>query len=585
MEETYRQRLKHFDERARALDRRSAALANGRLLFFLVAAGFALAATFHKVPTWGWEISGGAFVVFLFLATWHSRVIEAERRAKAAALLNQRGLDRLAGKWTSFPARGDTYLSAEHLYTPDLDVFGQGSLFQRLDETATKAGEKVLASWLLAPAPSAEEIVSRQRAAAELSKLVDFRQALLTEARVASEDRADPSRFIAWVEGPALLKGVRWARPLAYALPLVTLTLGMLAQYDVLPSLYAGLSFFAQMAVAGATWAACSKFYGSLTDGQGGFVRYERTFAAVAAQKFEGPRLQGLREKAGASEKLQRFGRLFAFAELRSSGQYHAVINVLLLWDLHWLFRLEDWRVSEGKNVREWFDALAELEALAAIGTWAAERPGDAYPELAAEEGVFDAEALGHPLLSHPIANDVRLSKQVWVITGSNMSGKTTLLRAVGLNTVMALAGMPVCAKKLRLSMLAPLTSMRVKDSLERGVSYFYAEVQRIKAVLDAAKVKKGLALFLLDELLMGTNTKERQIASRRLIELLRDAGAIGGVTTHDLLLTETGGVKNVHFRDDVRDGQMVFDYRLRDGVVETTNALRLLEAAGVPLG
>ena len=585
MEETYRQRLKHFEDRTRTLDRKSAALANGRLLFFFAAAGLALATTFNKVPSWGWSVAGVALVVFLWLATWHGRVIDEERRSKAGALLNQRGLDRLAGSWTKFPARGDSYLSAEHLYTPDLDVFGQGSLFQRLDETATKAGERLLASWLLAPAPNAAEIVSRQQAAAELSKHVDFRQALLTEARVASEQRADPSKFIAWVEGPALLRGVRWARPLAYVLPLVTLTLGLLTQYDVLPSpLYTALSFFAQMAVAGATWAACSKFYGSLTDGHGGFVRFERTFAAVTAQKFEGARLEGLREKAGASAKLARFGRLFSFAELRSSGQYHAVINVLLLWDLHWLFRLEDWRVSEGKNVREWFDALAELEALAAVGTWVAERPGDTFPEIVAEPAVFEATALGHPLLKAPVMNDVTLTRQVWVITGSNMSGKTTLLRAVGLNTVMALAGMPVCAAGLKVSMLAPLTSMRVKDSLERGVSYFYAEVQRIKAVLDAAKEKKGHALFLLDELLMGTNTKERQIASRRLIELLRDAGAIGGVTTHDLVLTETGGVKNVHFRDDVRDGQMVFDYRLREGVVETTNALRLLEAAGVPL-
>ncbi|MBL8949830.1 MAG: DNA mismatch repair protein MutS [Myxococcaceae bacterium] len=585
MEETYRQRLKHFEERTRALDKKSAALANGRLLFFLLAAGFALATTFNKVPSWGWAIAGVTFVIFLGLATWHTRVIDEERRSKASAALNQRGLDRLAGAWTKFTARGDPFLSADHLYTPDLDVFGQGSLFQRLDETATKAGERLLASWLLGPAPSAEEIVSRQTAAAELARHVDFRQALLTEARVASEDRADPSRFIAWVEGPALLRGIRWARPLAFVLPLLTLTLGMLTQYDVLPSpLFATLSFGAQMLVAGVTWAACSKFYGSLTDGHGGFVRFERTFAAVTAQPFEGARLKGLREKAGASTKLARFGRLFSFAELRSSGQYHAVINVLLLWDLHWLFRLEDWRVSEGKNVREWFDALAELEALAAIGTWVAERPGDTFPEIVAEPAVFEAKALGHPLLREPVMNDVSLSRQVWVITGSNMSGKTTLLRAVGLNTVMALAGMPVCASSLKVSMLAPMTSMRVKDSLERGVSYFYAEVQRIKAVLDAAKEKKGHALFLLDELLMGTNTKERQIASRRLIELLRDAGAIGGVTTHDLVLTETGGVKNVHFRDDVKGGQMVFDYRLRDGVVETTNALRLLEAAGVPL-
>ena len=586
MEETYRQRSKQFLERVSALDRRSAALANGRLLFFLAAAGLAVAITVQKVAgEWGWPVAGVCFLIFLVLATWHSRVIAHERRARVGAELNQRGLDRLAGKWRAFKARGDEYLSAEHLYTPDLDVFGQGSLFQRLNETATRAGERLLASWLSAPADSAEEIVSRQAAARELAGLTDFRQALLSEARVASEARADPSRFIAWVEGPALLRGVRWARPLAFVLPPVTLTLGLLANYDLLPPIYAGVSFFVQLGIAAATWAACGRFYSALTDGEGGFVRYEQTFAAVSAQQFSDPRLTALRQKAGAADKLARFGRNFAFAELRSSGQYHAVINVLLLWDLHWLFRLEAWRVREGKDVRTWFEALAELEALAAVGTWAAERPGDAFPEVVAEDAVFEAQALGHPLLDRPVVNDVTLSRQVWVITGSNMSGKTTLLRAVGLNTVMALAGMPVCARSLRLSRLHALTSMRVKDSLERGVSYFYAEVQRIKAVLDAAKQQKGRALFLLDELLMGTNTKERQIASRRLIEIRRDAGAIGGVTTHDLVLTETAGVKNVHFRDDVKDGQMSFDYRLREGVVETTNALRLLEAAGVPLG
>jgi hypothetical protein len=584
VEETYRQRLEGCLTRATALDRRSAALANGRLAFFLLAASMGLLATFHKVPSWGWAIASAALIVFLVLATWHARVLEEERRAKAAAELNQRGLDRLAGKWHAFAARGDGYSSSDHLYTPDLDVFGQGSLFQRLDETATKAGEQLLASWLTARAPTPEEIVSRQRAIAELSKAIDFRQALLTEARVASEARADPARFIAWVEGPKLLDGVRWARPLAFVLPLSTLALGLLAQYDLLPPLWAGLSFVAQLSVAVATWGACSRLYSAITDGQGGFVRYERTFAAVSAQRFSDQRLVRLSEKAGASEKLARFGRLFSFAELRSSGQYHAVINVLLLWDLHWLFRLEDWRVQQAGDVRAWFEALAELEALSACGTWAAERPFDTFPEILREEAVFDAHGLGHPLLEHPVVNDVKLSREVWVITGSNMSGKTTLLRAVGLNTVLALAGLPVCAKALKLSMLTPLTSMRVKDSLERGVSYFYAEVQRIKAVLDAARARRGLALFLLDELLMGTNTKERQIASKRLLELLRDARAIGAVTTHDLVLTQTSGVHNVHFRDDVNDGQMTFDYQLREGVVETTNALKLLEASGVPL-
>lgn len=202
-----------------------------------------------------------------------------------------------------------------------------------------------------------------------------------------------------------------------------------------------------------------------------------------------------------------------------------------------------------------------------------------------------EATALGHPLLDAPVPNDVSLPgpRHALLITGSNMSGKTTLMRAVGANVVLALAGAPVNARSFRLSPLQTLTSMRVKDSLERGVSYFYAEVQRIKAVLDAAQAARGQALFLLDEILLGTNTRERQIASREVLRLLLGTGAIGAVTTHDLSLAvladEPGAhVVNVHFRDHLEAGKMVFDYRLRQGVVDTTNALRVLRLAGVPV-
>ncbi len=289
------------------------------------------------------------------------------------------------------------------------------------------------------------------------------------------------------------------------------------------------------------------------------------------------------------SERFRRFGRLYGFAELRQSGQLHAVINLLLLWDVHWLFRLEAWRRVNGKQVRGWFSALAELEALSSLAGLAHDRPGFVFPTLVAGEPRFEARALGHPLLDRPVRNHVSLSGggRALLITGSNMSGKTTLLRAIGVSAVMAQAGLPCCAEALTVSELRVLTSMRVTDSLERGVSYFYAEVKRMKAVLDAAAEAKGRALFLLDELLLGTNTRERQIASRELLRLLLATGASGAITTHDLSLAELENeapsqVKNVHFRDLVEDGKMTFDYQLREGVVDSTNALRVLRQAGI---
>jgi len=326
-------------------------------------------------------------------------------------------------------------------------------------------------------------------------------------------------------------------------------------------------------------------------------VRFEGTFRAIDAHPFEHPMLKALQaglapEGKKVSERLERVAKLLGLFELKLSGNMHPIINALTLWDAHVSFRVERWRVSDGKGVRGWFDALATLEALSSFAGYAYEHPDAVFPEVVDGPARFEAKDLGHPLLENPVLNDVSLPSpgHALVITGSNMSGKTTLMRAMGLNTVMALAGLPVCAKSLKVSRLTVMTSMRLADSLERGVSYFYAEVQRIRSLLTTAGEKKDACLFLLDELFMGTNTRERQIASRQLLLKLLDTGAIGAVTTHDLTLCELSKerpeqVKNVHFRDQITDGEMTFDYRLRDGVVETSNALEVLRRAGVALG
>lgn len=593
--QAYAERLNAARAEAAALDRRSALFAHLRVVAFVVAAGAAGLVLFDKLPDWRWLIAGGGLAGYMLLAVRHDRVIRAEQRAQVRAQLNERGLARLTGAWHAFPNRGERYADPAHLYTGDLDVFGQGSLFQLLDETGTRLGEARLADWLSAPA-AREEIHSRQGAVAELAPLLDFRQALVCEGRLAAKAKADPARFIDWAEGPDLLRPIRWAKALPFLLPPATLALYLLGQYGLVPStlFWAGVSL--QVLAVVLTRKTLGRLYERVSMGEAGFVRFEDTFSTLEGQAFMHPRLQALRSGLSAdgppvSVRLRRFSRLFAFAELRQSGQIYAVVNLLLLWDLLWFFRLERWRHENGPKVRAWFSGLAEVEALASIAGYAHDHPHHAVPELVAEGPRFEARALGHPLLDRPVRNDVSLPgpARALIVTGSNMSGKTTLLRAMGLNAVMALAGMPVCAQALTLSVLRVLTSMRVKDSLERGVSYFYAEVQRMKAVLDAAREAQGQALFLLDEALLGTNARERQIASRELLRLLLSTGASGAVTTHDLSLTRLEAepnlkVQNVHFRDLLEDGKMTFDYRLRPGVVETTNALKVLRMAGIEL-
>ncbi|MEW6434263.1 MAG: DNA mismatch repair protein MutS [Myxococcota bacterium] len=580
-------------EELRRLDRRGAWLANGRTVTFVAFAGLLLAVLFEKVPRVGLLGALAALAGYVALAIVHARVLRDEAKAKVLKALNERGLARLDGTWHAFPETGAELLPEGHLYGADLDVVGQGSLFQRLDDTGTKAGERQLADWLLTAAPDAATVKARQDALKELAPKLDFRQALITEARLAGKDKADPSRFIAWAEGPSPLDRIRWAYPIAHVLPVFTIGAGLLSANDVISALPFWVGLAAQVGIVFATRVPLGRMWEALTVGERGFIRFEETFKAIDAERFDAPLLQalkaGLSEGPPVSERLRAFARLMGFAELRNAGQLHPIINALTLWDILFLFRIDAWRATHGRGVRRWFDALAQLEALSSFAAWPFERPQDPWPEVDDGPVHLEATALGHPLLDAPVRNDVTLPGpgHAWVITGSNMSGKTTLLRAMGLNTVMALAGLPVCAGSLKTSRVQVMTSMRVKDSLERGVSYFYAEVQRIKKLLDTSQAHRDRCLFLLDELFMGTNTKERQVASRQLLLLLLDAGAAGAVTTHDLSICELAGerpdrVKNVHFRDQITDGEMTFDYRLRDGVVTTTNALEVLRRAGI---
>jgi DNA mismatch repair ATPase MutS len=291
---------------------------------------------------------------------------------------------------------------------------------------------------------------------------------------------------------------------------------------------------------------------------------------------------------------MKEFRRKVGWFDLRHNGLVHPFINAVLLWDIHCVLALERWQSYAGGAVRGWFHALGELEALSSLASLAHDEPSFVFADVVDGPAVFDASELGHPLIDAPqrVPNDVSLPEpgRALLVTGSNMSGKSTLLRAMGLAHVMALAGAPVCASRLRLAHSTLRTSIRVSDSLERGVSHFYAELSKLKAVVDAASGQKPL-VFLLDEILHGTNSRERQIGARWVLSELLRKNAIGAVSTHDLELCRLPDalmlkVKMVHFRESVHDGKMTFDYRLRPGPVTEGNAVRLMRLVGldVPL-
>jgi len=589
----YRTRLATAEQELRRLDTRSAWFAHLRTAAFVGAVGFVLVALIGKLGNWSFYAAGAFAALYAFLAVRHDAVFRREAYQRALVRLNQRGIDRLTGAWQRFSDTGERFLDQEHLYAGDLNIFGQASLFQLMNETGTQLGEATLAAWLRAPF-EISVLRQRQGAVKELTTLTSFRQGLVARAHLAAKQKADPALFIRWAEHGVPLGSIRWARPLAWILPLATLALYLLGRVGLVrDSLWwAGLG--AQVLVAVATQKPLEAFYEAAAAGEIGVNRFDEVFATIESQVFRDPNLSRISAALGAakvSEHFREFRRIFSFIELRQSGLMHALVHFLTLWDVHWTFRLEKWRERHGQKVRGWFESLGELEALCALATFAHDHPQYVYPEFANERPRFVARKLGHPLLARAVANDVSLpgAAQALLITGSNMSGKSTLLRSIGTNAVLALAGSPTCAESLEVSHLRVLTSIRVKDSLERGISYFYAEVQRLKAVLEAAHLAKGNALFLLDEIFLGTNSEERAIASRGILRMLLGTGACGAVSTHDVSLARLGQesnlqIHNVHFRESILNGRMSFDYLLRDGVLESGNALRVLKEAGITL-
>ncbi len=591
---------RHRDERAQAetvaaaLDRRMGGVANARVVAFLASAAFLLLTIFHRLPTWGYLPAVGAALAYAGLALWHGRLLQAEARARAVAAHHQRGEDRLSGAWhTHSPGGPPLEQLAEHPYALDLDVFGHGSLFQLLDEAATAHGEQRLADWLSRPA-SPEEVRHRQSQVKELASRPDFRRDLAVEGRLGGNARVSPRAFITWAESPTSMDEVRWMRPLAVVVPLLWVAIVAGAAVDLLPGELPWLFLLIPAAMLLRARRGIVRSFEGLELGQRGADRLARALSRLELEPFTSPELRALArgtERAVApSVAMRQLARLASLAEQRRN-QLHVVVNVLTLWDLHVFFRLDDWRRKNGREVAGWLDRLADVEALSCLGGYLHDRPDLTMPVVTEEGPRFVAERLAHPLLDDAVPNDVSLEGpgQLLLVTGSNMSGKSTLLRAIGLNTVIALAGGPASARRLSLSALHTWTSMRVQDSLEQGVSFFYAEVRRLKQVLEGAAAHPRSSLVLVDEMLLGTNTRERRLASEEVLHLLVQTGCIGAVTTHDLSLAELARVPGstlvpVHFQDVLEDGRMRFDYTLRQGVVQSTNALRVLALAGIPV-
>jgi hypothetical protein len=581
-----------FADEAARLDGLATRISFARLALFLVG-GTMLAAAFAERSSVMGGIGLLSIVLFAAAVVWHARVFAAKERAEVRREIHDRHLRRIAGTTEALP-NGTGAIPDAHPYAGDIDLVGPGSLFERYAVAHTVAGTETLARWLAAPA-TIDVARERQGAVVELAdRRLDVREAMEAAVLDSGSEQIDARPFVEFCEGPKVMAGRPALAWVVTLLPIATLVLIALSG-EVLPAGAWVPLALVQGFIARQLEPRVARAYG-LVVSRRRFVESYRAILKVAEEMpADAKALIALKERlnvtgARPSVELSRLELWASLFEVRAQGLVHVVINVLLLWDANVLLRLEQWALRAGTKTRVWLETIGELEALASLATMRAIDAGSSMPDLESD-GVLRAEGLAHPLLpiASRVANDVTIEGPgtALVVTGSNMAGKSTLLRAIGVNVVVALAGGPVSARSMRVPAVRLRASMRIADSLQHGASYFQAELARLRTVIEDAE-KSPPILFLLDELLRGTNARARHRGARAVVLHLLARHAMGIVATHDIALSELeveldGRVKNFHFTDVLApDGEMIFDYRLRDGVVKTSNALRLLAMAGV---
>jgi len=531
-------------------------------------------------------------IAFIALVVAHDRILARAVRAESIRRFYEDGIARLEHR---FAGRGDAglrYLDPQHPYARDLDLFGPGSLYELLATTRTVRGSDRLAGWLLDGA-APERIRERQVAVAELRPRLDLRRDMML-CGGETPAAADPTtRLELWAKAP-VDKLPRWL-PLLCATATV-LSLGAIGLWIWTAS--GPVPFAAALIFQGGLGLALRPRVAPILRAAEtpveSLAQTSTLLACLERERFEAPLLARLARDLESTGHLpsQELARLRTLVDRRDfrANQFFAPIAGLLMWGSHVAIALEQWRARCGPRLELWIAAAAEIEALSALAGFAYEHPEAPFPEVVDAGPCFEGRGLGHPMLdpARCVRNDLRLGPlpQALVVSGSNMSGKSTFLRTIGCNTVLALAGAPVCAEKLRLSPLRIAASIRIVDSLADGQSHFMAEILRLRQVVEISRGTPP-ALFLLDEILHGTNSHDRRIGAEAVIRGLVENGALGLVTTHDLALTQSvpetaGKLANVHFEDHLEAGVMHFDYRLKEGVVTKSNAVALMRSVGL---
>lgn len=596
----YQQEFDHYSEKINHLSRQIKTYSRIRIIWFLLGI---IMVYFASTTTWFW-VSLLFFVlvlVFVIIAVQHGRLIDRKKESNVFLSLYRNELSALAGDFSSFND-GKEFADSHHPYASDLDLFGKESVFQMLNRNFSNAGKVFLASVLNTLEKSGNTIRIRQKAIEELSQtpkwLSTFRALGLLAFTKETAFSSDPNKLAEslprWINRQSIFRN-RLFIYAQYVLPLLSLVVFVLLLFGTISSALFIFYLIVSLAFTGFYAKQINQQHEELSKQSDTLFRFQKLINHIETAEFESEGLRKIQKDFycktnTASRALKNLGKITQAFDTRLNVFAWLILNYFLLWDIRQSIRLERWKSTYNELPSKVFNAIAEMEMLAAFATFFYNRNDLIFPEIVNSGFVVDGKEIGHPLMQEKtrVDNDVLFpsSRRFYVITGANMAGKSTYLRTVGVNLVLALSGAPVCAKEFRTSILQPFTSIKTSDSLSNNESYFYAELLRLQRIIEALKTGKPY-FIILDEILKGTNSKDKEQGSKALVKQLIGLNAAGIIATHDLQLAELSksfpeNVKTACFEVEIENDQLVFDYKLREGVSQNLNATFLMEKMGI---
>lgn len=532
---------------------------------------------------------------FIFLVIYHRKVKNKLTLAEDIIEINNRYLQRISGQWVNFQDLGEEFVNKEHRYASDLDIVGSESLFQLINITNTWHGRKSLANSLLEPRFDYNEILLRQEAIKELFDDLDFCEEMEYIGRNSRNRLKSPEKLLKYVEDTGVLIKSKLIKKIIYLMPLITIPISLIILIFKMNNF--NWLMYLLLIVQTIIWTISTLKLNLVLEVvnyfRGNLEEYLNILKLIENKDFKSKKLKNIKEnlfkdKDSSIKAIKRLSNISERVNMRNNGLLYLALNILFLWDYQCVFSLEDWKAENGDKIESWLSNIGVIEELMSLAVLIHIDENVTLPTINPRGAKIEAQELGHPLINRDVRvnNNLSMKENIFIITGSNMSGKTTFLRTIGINLVLAYVGAPVFSKKMECSLLEIYTSMRITDDLKNGISTFYGELIRIKEIIEGGKNNKNM-IFLIDEIFRGTNSKDRITGAEAVIKNLSKAGVIGALTTHDLelcSLSEHSGIKNYHFSEYYKENKIYFDYKLKVGRSNTTNAKYLMRIVGIEI-